>query len=131
MLNVIYDASVVTNIFYKDSNRSGVFFVAFNILNELSKRKDVNLYLYFSPETYADGAELKRVYYPECDCIQNLAKNAFLRKVFRKFRALYASHTQQPVLKCLFAVPLAFCIIFFFLTNRNDGRKVANCDAFF
>ena len=131
MLNVIYDASVVTNIFYKDSNRSGIFFVAFNILNELSKRKDVNLYLFFSPETFADGAELKRAYYPECDCIQNLTKYVFLRKVFRKIRALYASCAQQPILKCLFAVPLAFCIIIFFLTNRNDRRKIENCDVFF
>lgn len=131
MLNVIYDASVVTNVFYKDSNRSGVFFVAYNILNELSKRKDVNLYLYFSPETYADGAELKRLYYPECDCVQKLEKYAFLRKVFRKFRALYASHTRQPVLKYVFAVPLAFCITVFSLVNRIDKGKVERCNAFF
>lgn len=131
MLNVIYDASVVTNIFYKDSNRSGIFFVAFNILNELSKRKDVKLYLYFSPETYADGAELKKLYYPECDCIQDLTKCIFLRKVFRKFRTLYASHSRQIVLKYLFAMPLALCIIVFSLVNKNDEKKAKRSDIFF
>ena len=58
-INLIFDATVLTNYFYKNDNRSGIFFAAFNLLKELLKRTDVNVSLYVAPEKYADGSRLK------------------------------------------------------------------------
>ena len=69
MLNVIYDASILTNIFYKDSGRSGIFFAALNMFNELHKRPDVKVFMYFAPEAYADGVILKEKFYKDVECL--------------------------------------------------------------
>lgn len=58
-LNVIYDATVLTNGFHKNNARSGVYFTAKNILDQLLNRNDVNVSLYVSPEKYADEFRLK------------------------------------------------------------------------
>lgn len=45
-INLLYDATVVCNIMTKNSSRSGIFFVAYNVLLELLKRPEYNIYLY-------------------------------------------------------------------------------------
>jgi len=45
-MKIIFDASILANGTIKTSSRSGVFFVAYNILRELSKRKNISLILY-------------------------------------------------------------------------------------
>lgn len=64
--NVLYDATVVCNILDRNSLRSGIFFVAYNVLLELLKSPEFNVYL------YADNLfKLQRVIdeYPEfSDC---------------------------------------------------------------
>ncbi len=45
-INVLYDATLVCNINKKNYTRSGIFFVAYNVLLELLKREDFNIYLY-------------------------------------------------------------------------------------
>lgn len=64
MHNIIYDATVLTNVFNKCSFRSGIFFVAFNILKELLQRKDVKVSLYIDPEKYAAGKRFRDVFFP-------------------------------------------------------------------
>ena len=49
-INIIFDATVLTNGFHKNDSRSGIFFVATNILKQFKNRDDVNLALYVSPE---------------------------------------------------------------------------------
>ena len=59
MLNIIYDATLITNYFHKNSARSGIFFVAYNILVELQKRNGVRLVLYIDPEKTGEAVRLK------------------------------------------------------------------------
>lgn len=61
-INVLYDATVVCNILKKNSSRSGIFFVAYNVLLEFLKREEFNIYLYAD-----DGGKLEYLIknYPE------------------------------------------------------------------
>ncbi len=43
---MLYDATVVCNILTKNSSRSGIFFVAYNVLLGLLKREEFDIYLY-------------------------------------------------------------------------------------
>ena len=45
-VNLLYDATLVCNMLTKDSFRSGIFFVAYNVLLEFLKRPNYNVYLY-------------------------------------------------------------------------------------
>ena len=45
-INLLYDATIVCNIMAKNSSRSGIFFVAYNVLLEFLKRPQYNVYLY-------------------------------------------------------------------------------------
>lgn len=45
-INILYDASSICNILDKNSSRSGIFFVAYNVLWELLKRDEFNIFLY-------------------------------------------------------------------------------------
>jgi len=49
-VNVLYDATVVCNILTRDTSRSGIFFVAYNILLEFLKHDEYNVYLYGNDE---------------------------------------------------------------------------------
>ena len=131
MLNVIYDATVVTNAFYKDGNRTGIFFAAWNILNELVKRHDVHVTLYFSPETIADGEKLRDSYYPGCDCLQDVAKYKVLRSIYRKCRKQYAKSGKQKLKRLLYALPLGMLYIFFMLTLKPDKEKLEKNQVYF
>ena len=61
-INILYDATVVCNILKKNSSRSGIFFVAYNVLLEFLKREEFNIYLYAD-----DGGKLEYLIknYPE------------------------------------------------------------------
>ena len=131
MLNVIYDASILTNIFYKDSGRSGVFFAALNVFNELKRRKDVNLSLYFSAECYADGMKLIRDFYPDARCVQNMSKFPLLGKMCRQMRRMYAHFYGYTLLRKFLAI---FLEGFYFVYRRcikvRDAER-KSCDFFF
>jgi glycosyltransferase involved in cell wall biosynthesis len=45
-VSLLYDATIVCNILTRDSSRSGIFFVAYNILLEFLKRPEYEVYLY-------------------------------------------------------------------------------------
>lgn len=45
-VNLLYDATIVCNIMAKNSSRSGIFFVAYNVLLEFLKRPEYEVYLY-------------------------------------------------------------------------------------
>lgn len=45
-INILYDATIICKILKKNASRSGIFFVAYNVLQEFLKREDFNVYLY-------------------------------------------------------------------------------------
>lgn len=131
MLNIIYDASILTNIFYKDSGRSGIFFAALNIFDELKKRKDVNLSLYFAPENYADGAKLKRDIYPDCHYAQDMSKFHLLGKMCRFLKRLYSRFYNHTRLRKIFALSLECFYFVYRRTIKITEKEKESCDIFF
>lgn len=131
MLNIIYDATIMTNVFYKDSGRSGIFFVCQNILNELVKRTDVKVFLYFAPEAFADGLRLQQQFYPDVDCIQNLPKYRLVRFLHRKFRYWYSTLYHHILLRKFISFGMSSCYAFFLMFLKNNVLKVRDCSAFF
>lgn len=61
-ITMLYDATIVCNILENNFLRSGLFFVAYNVLLELLKRDEFNIYLYAE-----DSCKLQKVIknYPE------------------------------------------------------------------
>lgn len=108
MLNIIYDATIIANIFYKDDNRSGVFFVAWNILKELQKRQDIRLCLYVNPEEYAEGWRLQKELLPEAVYIQDFSRFYFLKKVYSFFKQKYSHFYKHLYFRKIFAVGYFF-----------------------
>lgn len=50
-INVLFDADVlVDGIIFRNLSRGGIFFVAYNIVEQIKKRKDVSLFFYLSEE---------------------------------------------------------------------------------
>lgn len=45
-INVLFDATILANSLKKDGGRTGIFFVAYNVLLELLKRKELKVKLY-------------------------------------------------------------------------------------
>ena len=130
MLKIIYDASILTNVFYKNSGRSGIFFVAQNILDELLKRPFVKVYLYFAPEAYADGSLLQKMSYSEIECVQDLSRHFFLCKLYRKLRYWYFLIYHRTFLRKFIALGLGVLYRFFLLTEKIERDKLEMCDAF-
>lgn len=76
-VRLLYDATSVCNILLKNSSRSGIFFVSYNILLELLKSPDIEVYLY--TDNYK---KLKKTIntYPEFkDCV--IYKTSFLNNI--------------------------------------------------
>lgn len=69
MLNIIFDATWITNYFQKDSTRSGIFFVAWSILKALQERNDVRIALYIDPKLSGKGAKIQKDLFPNLDYI--------------------------------------------------------------
>jgi len=45
-INILFDATVIVNDLKKDGGRSGIFFVAFNVLKVMLERDDLNVFLF-------------------------------------------------------------------------------------
>lgn len=83
-VNLLYDATMICNIMTKNSYRSGIFFVAYNILLEFLKRPEYNVYLYAD-----DLIKLRQLIenYPEfANC--KIYKFSFLQEWVAYFRNL-------------------------------------------
>lgn len=131
MLNVIFDASVVTNIFYKDWARSGIFFAAKNILDEILKREDVKVTLYFSPESFADGARLIKEYYPGVATLQEMSRLSFLQTLYCKLRFYYSRFYDHRHFRKIFALLMEFINSVFRRLVLIDEASVNRNDVFF
>lgn len=51
-INLIFDGNIFANELEKNSNRSGIFFVAYNLINEFSKNENINITLYYNYKNY-------------------------------------------------------------------------------
>ena len=127
-INLLYDASVVCNILTKNSSRSGIFFVAYNVLLEFLKRPNYNVYLYAENlvnlrkliRTYPEFSECKIYKFPFLrNCVSYLEYKKIQNKLNKGFgpaRSIYG----------LLASVLKKC---YFLTDGSID--LTNIDAYF
>lgn len=123
-INIIFDASVLAFNFQKNSTRSGIFFTALNILNELLNCKDVNVYLYMSPQNYAEELNLSRGYFSRAVYLHDFssyvkAAVAKLCMFFWKIHEKYEDKTLKR--KCVYLL-IFLCRVFFLLTVKNKPQ---------
>lgn len=105
-LTMLYDATMVCNILEKNFLRSGLFFVAYNVLLELLKRDEFEIYLYAEDsyklqkviKSYSEFKKCKLYKYSNFDKLisyfselksNNKRNNG--NKIFRMFEGLFVS----------------------------------------
>ena len=71
MLRLIYNATILSYANAHTTMRSGVFFVAKNILDELKRRADVEVALYCDAERYAYLQDFAATAYPGMPCMMD------------------------------------------------------------
>lgn len=124
MLNVIYDATLICNYFHKDSARSGIFFAAYNILNELQKRSDVRLALYIDPQKTGEATKVKKLLFPMLEYVFDYSAS---RKLVSLNIWLWEKHSKLLSHSWL-RKPFALGIVLtnFFLCKKMKGRYKKN-----
>lgn len=132
MLNIIFDATLITNVFKKDAARSGIFFVAQNLLDELLSRNDLNVSLYFSPEYYANGVRVFRELYPNANYAQNMSSYKLLCDVNLKFWQIHGMLYHRTLLRKPFALGIVLTqrLLSFLAKRKIDRFKFQTADVF-
>lgn len=128
-INVLYDATVVCNILKNNSARSGIFFVAYNVLLEFLKRDEFNIFLYAD-----DGGKLEYIiknYSEFSDCkiykyslFQDLCNYVFYKKIDSKLN-------KKHFFAKLFWHILTFFLKFLDKIQKKYFVKVKDIDVYF
>lgn len=130
MLKIVYDATIISCGFYKDDNRSGIFFVGLNILEELKRNPNVELFLYVDPEKSADAIKLQTEYYSDEKWFQDFSKNRFLSTICSKVQVLYNSILKHRILRKPVALILLFLQFFLKKNVKINDDEIKNADVF-
>ncbi|GHV82032.1 hypothetical protein AGMMS49991_05900 [Spirochaetia bacterium] len=133
--NLLFDASVITNIFCKDHNRSGIFFVAYNILRELGRRETFNISLYVTQDNSKFIRKMKREPFLFGFSIITLPeKEIFLFNIsVHKQKMRETRNVFVKTFKFLQIIK-NYILFFLFLLSFQDARnnrKLNNIDIFF
>ena len=90
MIRILYNASIISWAKSNSTMRSGVFFVAKNILNELLKREDVEVVCYCDILRYFELNEYLSECYPSVKCITDTKsrKVLYLSKKLSSIRTI-------------------------------------------
>ena len=138
-INLLFDATIIVNAYdKKQSNRSGIFFVALNILKQLCSYKDITIYLYSqNPKLRARWPEIKSLYFQETDAEGLLPYlpgffdkiNYKIIKSKEKFK--YFS-SKNKVLKCIHLKTKILLLSMLYQLSKAIVRtdNYANIDAF-
>src|SRR5690554_960786 len=132
MVNIIFDASVLASSYYKTSNRSGIFFVARNVLNGFVKQKNVKVNLYFSPKM-SNPFDLFKIKnnYPNLQVIQNIPKCEFLKKVNSYFWNLFDKYHSHANIRKIFALGIIITNWYLRRILKRTNKNFTKCDVFF
>ena len=130
MLKIIYDATIISCNFYKDDNRSGIFFVGLNILEELRKRTDIELFLYVDPEKSADAIRLQTEYYPNEKWFQDFSKSRLLSGIYSKVQSFYNVIINHQILRKPVALMLLFLQFLLKINVKTNNERIKDADAF-
>lgn len=128
-INILYDATVVCNIVRKNSCRSGIFFVAYNILLEFLKREEFNIYLYAD-----DGGKLEYLIknyqeFSNCKIYKYSSIQYFYNYVF--YKKIDSKLNSRNFFVKIFWNILAFFLKFFDKVQKKYFVKIKDIDVYF
>ena len=128
-INVLYDATVVCNILKKNSSRSGIFFVAYNVLLELLKRNEFNIYLYADDEGKLEYLIKNYQEFSSCKIYKfSFCQNFYRYLSYKKIDSRLKSKTF--LIRWLWEI-LAFLLKFFDNIQKKYFVKIKDIDVYF
>ena len=104
MVNLIFDATILTSIYDKNAGRSGIFFASFNIFKEMLKRKDVNVALFASPRCFAEYKKFKNEFFPQLPDLYCRSCNRYITRLYFWLKKTYTSLLDHALLRKPFAL---------------------------
>jgi glycosyltransferase involved in cell wall biosynthesis len=132
-IKIIFDVSILANGVKKTSGRSGIFFVAYNILRELIKRKNV-LITFYIQDKYSSAINFIR----QDPLLKNLKfyNSSFLKRLSIYCSSLRVKRKETNYLINKFIINLArgaLSILLRLLSKfyKNNKNKLLNFDIFF
>lgn len=133
MLNVIFDATVLTNIFYKTSSRSGIFFASYNLLKEMLNQSNVSISLYVSPLKCVEGVKLRDEFFPNLKLVYEIG---CFKKMYIFNSWLWKQHSyfyaKVPIRKFIsFCILLTQFILRFVAARRMNAEILSAAKVFF
>ncbi len=130
-INLIYEAGILTNILYKNANRTGIFCVAYNLFNEMIKMPNLNITLHCDINQYDDLKKVIEIYYPNCNfniltpiphnkILLNYCNMKKIKARLKKENKIFKKNILQLLLipySCIYK------LISFFCKNNIDASK--------
>ena len=138
-INLLFDATIIMNAYdKKQSCRSGIFFVALNVLKELCSYKNIKIYLYCQnlqlishwknvKKNFFEGLDCRRIFPCKPDIynkvIYKISKNE------EKYKYFKSKHQKFKCIKLILKV-FYYKLLKFFLYSSSK-KEFANIDVFF
>lgn len=136
-IKLIYDAGALSYYYEKSSSRSGIFFVAYNILRELSKREDIEIVLYADLDRLLAAKKFVKTH-PEFQHIKVLGKltlfSRFLGSIsyYRyKFRKIDKKDNLFKMIYRFFAIRIIRLYNEHQFFNKSLQKEIDNFDVYF
>jgi glycosyltransferase involved in cell wall biosynthesis len=132
-INLLFDASILINSSKKSSSRSGIFFVAYNILNELALRRFFNISLFVRYDRFQYILKMKKdVFFSSFPIILWMEKDFFLSRISIHKKKIKETSNIFTVLLRLLQITKNYLKIFLgVLSNYRKRKLLDNIDIFF
>ena len=137
-INLLFDATIIMNAYDKKQTcRSGIFFVALNVLKELVKRKNIIIYLYAqNSDVEKKWKELKTSYFENIDCkrVMTCGSSIYekcIYKINKNLEKIKYFRLKKKRLKCLkINIKIFYLKLLALLTKKKAKIKYAGIDVF-
>ena len=124
-IKILYDANILCNGITKNAGRSGIFFTAYNILNELIKRDDVYLTLFINSQFYNNALEMldKEFPYNDFKILTDYTNLYYIRLKERREQLKKEKKNVQKFFLQLYMLPFSF---FYKKISKKNTIKILN-----
>lgn len=126
MQKLLFDATMLTKYKKKNGERSGIFFTAYNILKNLQKRSEFEIYLYGMPENLLEIENVKKDLFPDLKLFQKISLRQ--RKILSFYRTLdmaWETYINRPFIR----KPISFFILLYtFFIRLTISPKTGDLD---
>lgn len=124
-LKLLYDANILCNGITKNAGRSGIFFTAYNILNELIKRDDIDLTLFINSQFYNNALEMLDKEFPNNDfkILTDYTNLYYIKLKERREQLKKEKKNVQKFFLQLYMLPFSF---FYKKISKKNTIKILN-----